>query len=206
MCDTVAVSDDRALAAEQALADLRAAIAGAETIVASISARQWDAPTPCTGLDVRVLVSHLVAGNLRFVSLVDGTPPPDGDADPLGPDPAEAFRVAAARLTTALGTPGMLDRTYPLPFGQVPGLGLIEIRLIEHLGHGWDLATATGQPSPFPFPDDVAERGLAVARRQLENRSAGAHSPFGAEVDVSPDAPAIDRLAGFLGRAVERRP
>jgi uncharacterized protein (TIGR03086 family) len=94
----------------------------------------------------------------------------------------------------------MLDRTYPLPFGRVPGLGLIEIRLIEHLGHGWDLATATGQPTPFP--GNLAERGLAVARRQLENRPAGARSPFGAEVEVSPDASAIDRLAGFLGRAV----
>jgi uncharacterized protein (TIGR03086 family) len=200
VCDTVAVSDDRALAAEQARADLQAAITGAATIVAGISAGQWDAPTPCTGLDVRVLVNHLVAGNLRFVSLVDGTPPPDGDADLLGANPAEAFRAAAARLTTALGSPGMLERTYPLPFGQVPGLGLIEIRLIEHLGHGWDLATATGQS--IPFPGDVAERGLVVARGQLENRPAGAHSPFGAAVEVAQDAPAIDRLAGFLGRAV----
>jgi uncharacterized protein (TIGR03086 family) len=195
------VSGDRTLAAEQALADLQAAIAGAETLVAGISAGQWDAPTPCTGVDVRALVNHLVAGNLHFVSLVYGTPRPDGDADLLGANPAEAFRAAAASLTTALGTAGMIDRTYPLPFGQVPGLGLIEIRLIEHLGHGWDLAAATGQPAPFP--GDLAERGLAVARRQLEDRPAGAHSPFGAEVGVSPHAPAIDRLAGFLGRAVQ---
>ena len=66
----------------------------------------------------------------------------------------------------------------------------------EDLGHGWDLARATGQPAAFP--DDLAERGLAVARRQLDNR----HSTFGAEVEVSADAQAIDRLAAFLGRAV----
>ena len=193
------MSGDRALAAELALGDLTAAIAATETIVAGIAAGQWGAPTPCTGVDVRALVNHLVAGNLGFVSLVYGTPRPDGDADLLGAEPAEAFRTAAASLTTALGSPGMLDRTYPLPFGQVPGLGLIEIRLIEHLGHGWDLARATRQPAPFP--DDLAERGLAVARRQLENRTAGVRAPFGAEVEVSSDAPAIDRLAGFLGRA-----
>jgi uncharacterized protein (TIGR03086 family) len=190
------VSGDRALAAEQALGDLSAAIAVAEIIVAGISAGQWDAPTPCTGVDVRALVNHLVAGNLHFAALVEGALRPDRDADLLGAEPAGAFRSAAAVLTAALGTPGVLDRTYPLPFGEVPGLGLIEIRLIEHLGHGWDLARATGQRAVFP--DDLAERGLAVARRQLDNRQ----SAFGAEVEVSADAQAIDRLAGFLGRAV----
>ncbi|MGD0700149.1 MAG: TIGR03086 family metal-binding protein [Trebonia sp.] len=194
------MTDDDTLAAARALADLKLAIAGAETIVAGISDGQWDAPTPCSGLDVRDLVNHLIAGNQRFASLVDATPRPDSDADPRGAKPAEAFRAAAASLITALGTPGMLDRTYQLPFGQVPGVGLIEIRLTEHLGHGWDLATATGQPAPFP--DDLAQRGLAVARRQLGNRPAGDHSPFGAEVEISPDAPAIDRLAAFLGRTV----
>ncbi|MGH3209145.1 MAG: TIGR03086 family metal-binding protein [Trebonia sp.] len=194
------MTGDRALAAESALGDLSAAIAVTETIVAGISAGQWGAPTPCAGVDVRALVNHLVAGNLHFAALVHGTPRPDGDADLLGAEPAEAFRAAAAGLTTALSAPGVLDRRYPLPFGEVPGLGLIEIRLIEHLGHGWDLARATGQPALFP--DDLAERGLSVARRQVENRTAGGNSAFGAEVQVSPAAPAIDRLAGFLGRAV----
>lgn len=187
-------------AAEQALADLRAAIAGAQIIVAGIGAGQWSAPTPCTGIDVASLVNHLVTGNLHFASLISGTQPPEGDADLLGAEPVEAFRAAAASLTTALGTPGMLERTYPLPLGRVPGLGLIEIRLTEHLGHGWDLARATGQQ--VPFPDDLAERGLAVARRQLGHRRTGEHGPFGAEVTVAADAPPMDRLAGFLGRAV----
>jgi uncharacterized protein (TIGR03086 family) len=192
------VGEDRALTAGQLLADMSAAIAVAEVIVAGISAGQWGAPTPCAGVDVRELVNHLVAGNLYFAALASGTPAPDGGADVLGAEPAQAFRAAAASLTTALGAPGVLDRTYPLPSGRVPGLGLIEIRLIEHLGHGWDLARATGQPAPFS--DDLAERGLAVARRQRRDRPAGEGGPFGAEVAVSPDAPAIDRLAGFLGR------
>lgn len=190
------MSDDGATTDE--MRDLRAAIAGAEAVIAGIPAGKWGAPTPCTGVDVRTLVNHLVTGNLHFASLISGTPAPDGDEDHLGADPAEAFRAAAASLTTALGAPGVLDRTYRLPAGQVGGLALIEIRLIEHLGHGWDLAKATGQPAPFP--DEVAERGLAIARRQLEDRPAGAGTAFGAEVKVPEHAQAIDRLAGFLGR------
>ena len=192
------MSGDRTPAAEKALDDLRAAIAGAEAIVAGISAGQWGAPTPCTDVDVRALVNHLVTGNLHFAALISGSLVPEGEEDHLGAEPAEAFRVAAACLTSALGAPGVLDRTYRLPTGQVPGLDLIEIRLIEHLGHGWDLAKATEQP--VPFPNDLAERGLAVARRQLENRRAGGSTAFGAEVEVPAHAPAIDRLAGFLGR------
>jgi uncharacterized protein (TIGR03086 family) len=196
--ETADVGGDRNLATEQALGDLRAAMAGAEAIVAGISAGQWGAPTPCAAVDVRALVNHLVTGDLHFASLISGLPVPDGDEDHLGTDPAGAFRAAAAGLTAALGAPGALDRVYRLPVGQVPGPGLIEIRLIEHLGHGWDLAKATGQP--VPFPDDLAERGLDSARRRLGDRGAGGLAAFGAEVEVPAHAAAIDRLAGFLGR------
>jgi uncharacterized protein (TIGR03086 family) len=68
------------------------------------------------------------------------------------------------------------------------------------LTHGWDLARATGQPGDFP--DDVAERALARSRRRLTARPEGPGAPFAAEVPVPPDASAVDRLAGFLGRAV----
>jgi hypothetical protein len=56
--------------------------------------------------------------------------------------------------------------------------------------------------------DDLAladlDRAIAggAARRQLANRPEGEYTPFAPEVPVPADAPAIDRLAGFLGRAV----
>ena len=179
------------------LTDLDAAIAGVERIVARIGADQWDLPTPCDGVDVRGLVNHLVTGNLAFVTLVTGTEPPVRDADHLGDDPFFAFRASADLLAAALRTPGVEARTYELPFGPVPGSALAGIRITEFLGHGWDLARATGQPPVFP--DQVAARGLAQARKQLSSRSPG---PFAPEQPVPDDAPAIDRLAAFLGRSV----
>lgn len=197
------MSSEPGAAAGQPLEDLRAAIAGAEAIVAGISAGQWAAPTPCAGVTVRELVSHLVTGNLHFASLISGTPGPGGDEDVLGADPAAAFRLAAAALMSALGSAGALGRTYRLPQGQVTGPGLIEVRLIEHLGHGWDLARATRQPAPFP--DDLAERGLAIARRQLQERPAGPRAAFAAKVEVPAGAPG-DRPASGLPRQARLTP
>ena len=179
------------------LADLDAAIAGVERIVARIRADQWELPTPCDGVDVRELVNHLVTGNLAFVTLVTGVEPPVHDADHLGDDPFFAFRASADLLAAALRGPGVAARIYQLPFGPTPGSALAGIRITEFLGHGWDLARATGQPPVFP--DTVAARGLAEARKQLTSRSPG---PFAPEQPVPDDAPVIDRLAAFLGRAV----
>src|SRR6202034_2902524 len=139
-------------------------------------------PTPCDGVDVRGLVNHLVSGNLAFVTLVTGTEPPVRDADHLGDDPFFAFRASADLLAAALRTPGVGARNYTLPFGRVPGSALAGIRITECLGHGWDLARATGQAPDFP--DNVAARGLAEARNQLRDRSPG---PLAAEQPV-PDS------------------
>lgn len=181
-----------------ALTDLDRALAATEAVVAGIRPGQWPAPTPCTELDVRAVLNHLVSGNLMFAALVRGEPPPDRGADHLGGDPLTAFQRAAAQMREAFAAPGVLESVYTAPFGTAPGTALLHIRIIEALAHGWDLARATGQPAAFP--DDVAERALAAARKQLTSRPEGPGAPFGAEVPVAEDAPAIDRLAGFLGR------
>lgn len=183
------------------LADMDRAIAAAEVIIAGIADAQWADPTPCAGVDVRTLVNHLVTGNLHFAALVKQTHRPDRDADYLGEDPLGAFQAAAAALREAFARPEVLGTVYTAPFGTAPGVALVHTRIIEHLGHGWDLARSTGQPADFP--DDVAERALAAAKGVLATRPEGPGSPFAPEVDVPADSPAIDRLAGFLGRQVE---
>lgn len=181
-----------------ALADLDAAIAGTERIVAGIRPGQWVLPTPCAGVDVRAMVGHLVTGNLVFAAMATGSAPPGQDADHLGDDPLGAFRAAAARLRAALRVPGLATTTYTLPFGQVPGTALVGIRLTEHLGHGWDLARATGQDwSP---PAAAAEESLAFAPGMLTPDYQGEGKAFGPPVPVPAAAPAFDRLLGLSGR------
>ena len=182
------------------LADLDRALAAAEPVVAGVRPDQWDAPTPCTEHDVRDVLNHLVSGNLLFAAIIRGEPLPERGADHLGDDPLGAFRRAARELRDAFGAPGALDEVYTSPFGTAPGAVLAQVRIVELLTHGWDLARATGQNADFP--GDLAERALAATRRQLVSRPEGPGAPFGPEVAVPGDAAAIDRLAGFLGRTV----
>jgi len=182
------------------LADLDRALAATERIVSGIGPGQWTAPTPCTELDVRGVLNHLVSGNLLFAALVKGCPLPDRAADHLGDDPAGAFLRAGDGLREAFAAPGALEQVYTAPFGTGPGAMLVHVRIVEQLAHGWDLARATGQPAEFPA--GLAEQTLAATRRHLSARPEGPGAPFGPEVAVPDDAAAIDRLAGFLGRPV----
>ena len=182
------------------LADLGRALAATEAVVAGIRADQWPTPTPCTELDVHGVLNHLVRGNLLFAAIVGGEPRPVLGADHLGDDPLAAYQRAAAQLREAFAAPGVLESVYEAPFGTGPGAVLVHVRIVEVLVHGWDLARATGQPAEFP--DDVAGRALARSRQRLTTRPQGPGAPFAAEVPVPQEAPAVDRLAGFLGRPV----
>ena len=189
-----------AMTEAQVLDDLDRALAATGAIVAGVGDDQWRAPTPCTELDARGVLNHLVRGNLLFVAIIGGEPRPDPGTDHLGDAPLAAYQQAAGSLRRAFTAPGVLETVYTAPFGTAPGAVLAHVRVTEVLVHGWDLARATGQRADFP--EDVAERALRGARRALTERPQGPGAPFAAEVRVSPDVPAADRLAGFLGRAV----
>ncbi len=194
------MADDAVVTDAAALGDLDRALNATEAVVAAIQPGQWNSPTPCTELDVRQVANHLVSGNLLFAALVRGDPPPDRSQDHLGDDPLGAFQAAGRGLREAFARPGALEKVYTAPFGSAPGSALVHARIVELLAHGWDLARSTGQQASFP--EDVAERTLAAARRMMAANPQARGATFGPEVPVPDDAPAIDRLAGFLGRTV----
>jgi uncharacterized protein (TIGR03086 family) len=63
--------------------------------------------------------------------------------------------------------------------------------------HGWDLARAIGRPPELP--EDLAQGALVLWQTRLADRPRE-RMPFGVPEPVADDAPAIDRLAAFLGR------
>ncbi|MGA7987955.1 MAG: TIGR03086 family metal-binding protein [Candidatus Dormiibacterota bacterium] len=95
-------------------------------------------------------------------------------------------------------TPGFLDGKVDAPLmGEQQGTTIVHMRINELLVHGWDLAHAIGQPADLP--EDLAAGALILWQHRLAGRSRDV-MPFDAPVAVAEDAPAIDRLAAFLGR------
>jgi uncharacterized protein (TIGR03086 family) len=70
--------------------------------------------------------------------------------------------------------------------------------VMEYLTHGWDLATATGQP--MPWSEEEAVEVLTRAESTLPAEYRGEGMPFGDIVEVPDTAPAADRVAAFMGR------
>ena len=168
-------------------------------LVAQVRPGQWSAPTPCPDWNVRQLVEHLIGLNRVFTALLADEPPPRRPAaDHVEPDPVGAYRATAAALQLAFARPGVLTREFRGPLGSATGAQRLQIRLYDLLAHGWDLARATGQPADLP--DDLAERSLAFVRGQLDAQPRTGR--FAPPQYVDEQAPAIDRLAAFLGRPI----
>jgi len=174
-------------------------------LIASVGEDQWSNSTPCPDFNTRTLINHLVFGNRLFTGILSGDPPlPPSDmprlrpADQLGADPFAAHRDAGAGLVAAFSQPGVLERIFRAPIGAVPGLVMLHVRITEELVHGWDLAQATGQPARLP--GDLAEVELGFSRGQFDG-GLPRTGRFGEAQPVAAAAPAIDRLAAFLGRS-----
>jgi uncharacterized protein (TIGR03086 family) len=161
-------------------------------LVAGIKPDQWADPTPCSDWDVQSLVAHLINGNTIVAAVVAGKPP---TYQSLLAD----FEQSATPMVAAFRLPGALDREVEVPYGRVPGVIALHLRLTELLAHGWDLARATGQPADFA--DDLVEQELAYTVEALTAIPPG-RSPFEPPAPVAAEAPPLDRLAARLGRSL----
>jgi uncharacterized protein (TIGR03086 family) len=170
----------------------------ADRIIAGIPDSRRDAPTPSEDFTVEQLTVHLVNG-LHWAAALPGggstDPTADSEPDLGGVSLVAAYRAAADAMRAAW-TPDRLDRVYDTAGDKTTGAGIIQFMIIEVLGHGWDLAVATGQPADAGA--DVATAGLRVAEDLGDVlRAPGMMAP---PVHVPDDAPAMDRFVAFLGR------
>lgn len=177
---------------------LARALAAVDHLIDGIRDDQWSAPTPCADWTVRELVTHLVGVNRVMVAVLNDQVPPKRGADPLGDDPAGAYRDSGAAVRAAFERPGVLEQINHSPLGAATGAERLHWRIADLLAHGWDLAQATGQPAELP--EDLAEQALTFARTQLSTMPRTGR--FDPAQTVADDAPAIDRLVAFLGRPV----
>ncbi len=191
------------MTAAEPVHELSRALHATDRVMASVRDRQWGAPTPCPDWTVRDLAGHLIAGNRAFASILRGERPAPPGRPPADGELVAAYRASVTPLLDGFRQPGVLEQVFTVPFGSVPGIVALHLRVTEVLVHGWDLARATDQPAQFP--EDLAEQELSFTRAKLADLPPDRH-PFAPPQPAADDAPAIDRLAACLGRKVASRP
>jgi uncharacterized protein (TIGR03086 family) len=176
---------------------LESVLADDAALIEGVRDEQWGLPTPCPDYDVRALVDHIVGWLQAFAAGVNARAH-EGDPTAFRSDaPAKDFEAAAADLVAGWRSVPA-GRPVRIASNDVPQEMAFAVTLMEYVTHGLDLAAATGQAAPFD--DAVLETTLAAARTTLPPRYRGAGKAFGDEVPVADDAPAVDRLLGFMGR------
>jgi uncharacterized protein (TIGR03086 family) len=184
------------------LTTMQRACASTERILEGMTPAQHDLPTPCELWPVRALMNHVLGtlslgagllGDTRpVVPMAPGELP---DADLVGDDPVEAYRIGVKALLAA-AEGDALTRSHATPLGDMPGAVLGGFTTLDITVHGWDLAKATGQDSTLDAA--LAEDVLAFARQTITDASRAPR--IGPQVVVASGAPITDQLVGYLGR------
>jgi uncharacterized protein (TIGR03086 family) len=161
-------------------------------VVGNLTADDLDRPTPCTEFTVRGVLEHMIGGATAFAAAYRQETPTEADLT----DPLAGFGPALEDLFGAVTSPGALEKTIAAPFGDIDGDSFARFIALDGLVHGWDLATATGQP--YEPSDELVAEVEAFARQTVDPLRDG--QTFDRAVEAAPDATAIERLAAYTGR------
>lgn len=142
-------------------------MAGFAAQVAALEPQHWDRATPCTGWSVFDVVDHVVAGERFTAMTLNGAALAEASRaqvgiDPQNPDVVAQVNEAAATVLVAFG--GSLDRIVQHRVGPVSARRVLGFRIIDQLGHTWDVATAIGRP--VALDPAALTVGLEVARAE----------------------------------------
>jgi uncharacterized protein (TIGR03086 family) len=182
--------------------DFRPATDHVAAVVRGIRDDQLAGPTPCPDWSVGDLLDHLHGLALAFTWAATKSAPPGGaspsaNSSALPDDWRDAIVARLDALASAWDDPAAyagLTMAGPI---EMPAEIAVLVALDEVVVHGWDLATATGQPYD---PDEEPVRLSLDFALGFEVPEGAGEGPFGAARPVPADAPALHRLAGATGR------
>ena len=166
-------------------------------LVASLTADQLAAPTPCAAWDVRAMLHQTLVESGMFTRVNLGEPPHVDGEESVDFDRLPTAWADVAGANVASWRKGGLDGDRTYPFGTFPSEVSAIINLGEVVVHTWDLAVATGQAVTIDPALVSIVYGLYGAMDMTPYRS---FDVFGPEVTVPADAPELDRLLALLGR------
>lgn len=161
--------------------------------------------TPCPDYSLGDLLDHVGGLSVAFTAAATKSwrelagQAPSGDASQLGDDWRKRIPRQLSELVAAWRDPdawtGMTQAGgVDLP-GEVAGL----VALNELVIHGWDVARASAQDAECDTASLEAALGF-VEQFSGPGQEADRKGLFGPVVDVSADAPLLDRVVGLSGR------
>jgi uncharacterized protein (TIGR03086 family) len=171
----------------------------AHRLINGVQSDQLDLPTPCAEFDVRALLNHMCtwiqvfdrAVNERALDI-------DTETFTLESGWADVFAAAASGVLTGLRANGY-DRPMTMTRNPIPGSMVLDMLTMEYIGHGLDLARATGRP--HRFTEEQATEALAAAERMIQPQYRGTEpGQFHPVVAIGQDAGRIEQFIAFLGR------
>jgi uncharacterized protein (TIGR03086 family) len=174
------------------------------SVVAGVSRLDWERPTPCEQWSVIQVIQHAAGDQIAWAAAISGGPgPAENPFTPSGvlaDAPAvvvdEALRTAVAAWASAGEDAG--EVATPLPLGALPAALAAGACALDAGVHAWDIAVATGQPSPLT---PVLAKPLHAAATQIVEPLRGfAYEP---PLETQPGDDEIAALLRYLGR---RRP
>jgi uncharacterized protein (TIGR03086 family) len=181
---------------------VRTAHAALRNTVAAVPEDAWHRPTPCQAWTVTQVLQHAAGDQLAFAAaLSTGNGP---DFDPFSPsgtlaEPAAALlrRGLDAAETAWAGAPADAEQLpSPIPPGSLPAWQAAGACALDAAVHAWDIAMATGQPSPLT--PELGRALYAVATEIVEPLRA--YGAYAAALPTEPGDDDVRVLLAYLGR------
>ena len=171
------------------------------TVTAGIAADGWALPTPCEQWNVAQVLRHAAGDQLAYAVAITGSGGPDQNpfepaATPPG-DPQAMVEAAVSGSARAFATvaPGAQAVPVPLPQGPLPAETAVGAAALDAAVHAWDIAVATGQPTPLNA--GLASQLMPVATAIVEPLRGFAYAPA---LGAQPGDAAAAALLRYLGR------
>ncbi|HEY1487480.1 MAG TPA: TIGR03086 family metal-binding protein [Micromonosporaceae bacterium] len=171
------------------------------TVAAGLTDRDADVATPCEKWTVTQVLQHATGDQIGYAAAITGGPWPT--EDPFAPsghldaDPVAFVETGIAASSTAFEQVAEDEASVPtpLPMGAMPAWRAAGACALDAAVHAWDIAVATGQPSPLT--PAMARDLMEVAVTIVEPLRGFAYAePLAAQ----PDDGDVEALLRYLGR------
>ncbi|MET9344107.1 TIGR03086 family metal-binding protein [Nonomuraea sp. NPDC003804] len=142
------------------------------TVIRNVPADGWELPTPCAEWNVTQVLQHAAGDQLGYAAFITGGPlPEENPFAPSGRLAGSAEEVAEQAMKAsadawATVSPDAQEVPVPVPPNTMTYTLGIGACALDAAVHAWDIATATGQPSPLT--PAMARELLPIAQQHVE--------------------------------------